>query len=293
MVRPRKPTNETDDELPRGDGNYAMVRALNRMTEFLQQNFCPQQGDQNRVLQAGCTYERFLAHRTPTFTGEEDPLLTGMWIEDLERTFEVCGCTEAHKVLYGSYLLHGEAANWWKTKRELLEMELGSFAAVSWQRFKKEFDDCFFPIFMRRLVEVASIAERERGVVVGSPLGKKRLNVDGEGSSSGSPQKFVQRTRARSQAASGVRIGGRAPVCGRCNRAHEGECRQGWNQCFQCGQMGHFACECPNWTQGNQGGHHSARTNQRQLVQAWVYALTPGSAGDEVPETQDAGIMAA
>ncbi|KAF5445170.1 hypothetical protein F2P56_034239 [Juglans regia] len=126
-----------------------MARALNRMTEVLQQNFCPPQGEQNRVVQVECTFEHFLAHRTPAFMGEEDPLRAWRWIEDLERTFEVCGCTEAHKVLYGSYLLQGEAANWWKTKRELLEMELGSFAAVSWLRFKKEFEDRLFPIFVR------------------------------------------------------------------------------------------------------------------------------------------------
>ena len=87
MVRPRRQANEPEDELPRGDGNYAMARALNRMTEFLQQNFRPPQGDLNRAVQVGCTYERFLAHRTPAFTGEEDPLRARRWIEDLERTF--------------------------------------------------------------------------------------------------------------------------------------------------------------------------------------------------------------
>ncbi|XP_035551112.1 uncharacterized protein LOC118349689 [Juglans regia] len=127
-----------------------MARALNRMTEFLQQNVQPQQGDQSRVVQTGCTYERFLAHRTPALTRDEDLLNARRWIEDLERTFEVCGCIEAQMVLYGSYMLQGEAANWWETKRQVLEMELGSFAAVSWQRFKKEFDDSFFPISMRR-----------------------------------------------------------------------------------------------------------------------------------------------
>ncbi|XP_035550038.1 uncharacterized protein LOC118349468 [Juglans regia] len=120
------------------------------MTEFLQQNFRPPQGDSNRRVQVGCPYERFLTHRTPAFTGEVDPMRARRWIQDLERTFEVCGCTEAQMVLYGSYMLQGEAANWWETKRILLEMELGSLAAVSWQRFKKEFDDRFFPVSMRR-----------------------------------------------------------------------------------------------------------------------------------------------
>ena len=102
------------------------------------------------MVQAGCTYERFLAHRTPHFTGNEDPLQAGRWIKDLEKTFEVCGCTEAQQVLYASYLLHGTASDWWDTKRVLLESELGSFAAVTWQRFKKEFNDRFFPTSVRK-----------------------------------------------------------------------------------------------------------------------------------------------
>ncbi|KAF5442051.1 hypothetical protein F2P56_036924 [Juglans regia] len=273
MVRPRRPADVPEDELPRGDGNYAMASVLNRMTEFLQQNFRPLHGDQSRAVQAGCTYERFLAHRTPAFTGDEDPLRARRWIEDLERTFEVCGCTEHQMVLYGSYMLQSEAANWWQTKRRLLEMELGSFAAVSWQRFKKEFDDRFFPISMRRqkarefndlvqgdmtveqyarrfmdlgrfaphliateelrverfqeglrhdirrqvaclqimefqkLVDLASIAERENSFAVGSPPGQKRRSFAGEGSSSGSPQKIIQRVGARSQTISGARAG--------------------------------------------------------------------------------------
>ena len=61
------------------------------------------------MVQVGCTYERFLAHRTPHFTGEEDPLQAEKWIKDLEITFEVCGCTEVQQVLYASYLLQGTA----------------------------------------------------------------------------------------------------------------------------------------------------------------------------------------
>ncbi|KAF5442819.1 hypothetical protein F2P56_035437 [Juglans regia] len=145
MDRSGMPHPELENDVSHVDENLVLARALTRMTEVLQQNFPPE-----REQQSGCLYERFLAHRTPAFSGQEDPLRAGRWISDLKKTFEICECSEVQKVLYASYLLQGDATTWWETKRELLEMELGSIAAVSWVRFKREFNDRFFPNTMRK-----------------------------------------------------------------------------------------------------------------------------------------------
>ncbi|KAG6713500.1 hypothetical protein I3842_05G156500 [Carya illinoinensis] len=62
------------------------------------------------------------------------------------------------------------------------------------------------------LVDVTTLVERENNLSMGSPPRHKRRSFSGEGSSSGVPQKFVQRTGTRPQASSSVRMGGRVLV---------------------------------------------------------------------------------
>ncbi|KAF5458599.1 hypothetical protein F2P56_022620 [Juglans regia] len=84
------------------------------------------------------------------------------WLLDLDRTFEISGCTEEQKVQYVGHLLQGEAGIWWDTKRQLLTRELGNITILTWERFKEEFDNRFFPESMKIQKYAAKFMELER-----------------------------------------------------------------------------------------------------------------------------------
>ncbi|XP_035547777.1 probable serine/threonine-protein kinase PBL5 isoform X1 [Juglans regia] len=146
----------TENDLPR-DVSQLIVEAIDRMTEMMRQQLelfrqlhqqqvhLEQQQQQQRAEPRGCPYEKFLVYRYPSFMGTEGPMRANKWLLDLERMFDISGCTEDQKVQYAGYLLQGEAGFWWETKRQLLAMELGNLATLTWERFKQEFDNRFFP----------------------------------------------------------------------------------------------------------------------------------------------------
>jgi len=51
----------------------------------------------------------------------------------------------------------------------------------------------------------------------------------------GSPQKGKQSGSPRTY-----------PTCKRCGKSHPGECRIGTNNCYECGQEGHYVADCLN-----------------------------------------------
>ncbi|XP_070029791.1 uncharacterized protein [Nicotiana sylvestris] len=64
---------------------------------------------------------------------------------------------------------------------------------------------------------------------------------------------------SQSQASVGYRVPG-YPICNTCGKRHPGLCRLGTNDCFGCGQQGHFLRDCPSAKQNN-GGNAAQSTN--------------------------------
>jgi hypothetical protein len=66
------------------------------------------------------------------------------------------------------------------------------------------------------------------------------------------------------------------PTCRKRGKAHQGECRVGTDNCFACGQSGHYVADCP--TRGNKGKDVSTTMSKGR-----VYSLD----GKKAQENED------
>ncbi|MCI56443.1 cellular nucleic acid-binding protein, partial [Trifolium medium] len=83
-----------------------------------------------------------MRHKPTLFTGGYDPEGAVKWIEEVEIIFEAMGCSEASKLILGTYVLREEANKWWKMAK--LRMAVGG-VVITWEMFKGEFLRKYFP----------------------------------------------------------------------------------------------------------------------------------------------------
>jgi hypothetical protein len=124
-----------------------MMTTLQTMQQQMHQQFQnqpqPQPRDRERV--EGCPSSSFFRHNSETFDGSKGPLAADSWIFSIQHLMESLQCTDAQKVNYASLKLTGEASHWWLARKGPIAEELGQGVPITWERFKKEFDDRFFP----------------------------------------------------------------------------------------------------------------------------------------------------
>lgn len=58
--------------------------------------------------------EQFIKLKPHKFHGRGDPETAPGWVEELEKTFKVSGCTEEEKITLAVYQLQDNVTDWWK-----------------------------------------------------------------------------------------------------------------------------------------------------------------------------------
>ena len=53
----------------------------------------------------------------PEFMGTTDPLVVEKWLKKLDTIFEVMEVTKEQKLSLATFMLKGEARNWWEAMR--------------------------------------------------------------------------------------------------------------------------------------------------------------------------------
>ena len=88
----------------------------------------------------GCSFKKFYEHHFPMFKGNMKSGEARDWLMNLEELLRVMDCIEEQRVKYVAYKFSKKARRWWYAKRNSLVMELGSEEAITWTRFKEEFN---------------------------------------------------------------------------------------------------------------------------------------------------------
>ncbi|XP_058106983.1 uncharacterized protein LOC131250721 [Magnolia sinica] len=99
------------------------------------------EASRERYSQGADIFERFLKLRPPTFEGAPDPVQAERWLARIYKIMQPLECTDSQMVYLATYLLEGEAANWWQG----LQRSVPPTYAWTWAGFKTKFLEKYFP----------------------------------------------------------------------------------------------------------------------------------------------------
>lgn len=91
--------------------------------------------------------EQFRRYRPPTFDGGDGPLAVEEWLQAIEKIFRHISCPKDKKVICAEFMLIGRAGFWWESASRTRNEE--QLAALTWDKFKAEIRDKFFPQALR------------------------------------------------------------------------------------------------------------------------------------------------
>ncbi|XP_052184267.1 uncharacterized protein LOC127796254 [Diospyros lotus] len=103
----------------------------------------PRAGDSSGVA----LLKDFMALRPPEFSGGPDTTEAEDWLLAVEKHLRSIGCAEAHRVRLGTFLLRGDAEQWWETTRQ----RYGD-GGPTWAQFVVAFNETYVPTWGSKTV---------------------------------------------------------------------------------------------------------------------------------------------
>jgi hypothetical protein len=89
-----------------------------------------------------------------TFRGTEEPIEAERWINQMQKIFRIIKCRDEEKVDLATFMLEGDAYDWWDVEQMAQEEEEEPY---SWEMFRLAFLEHFFPRAMRAQKEAEFI----------------------------------------------------------------------------------------------------------------------------------------
>ncbi|XP_057482041.1 uncharacterized protein LOC130768974 [Actinidia eriantha] len=116
-----------------------------------------------RPVRGTTLHEQFMKLNPPEFMGATDPLVAEEWLKKLDTIFEVMEVTNEQKLTLATFMLRGEARNWWESMKRMQPEGV----LISWQRFVEIFNDQYFPRIyrMQKEQEFMSLKKRTMSIV--------------------------------------------------------------------------------------------------------------------------------
>ncbi|KAL5542432.1 hypothetical protein UlMin_010142 [Ulmus minor] len=186
--------------------------------------------------------------------------------------------------------MFGVSHDWWRMVKRQHENDTKAF---TWEIFKNEFFNQYFPKSVRREKEREfSRLEQGNKTVAEYEASFARLAKfapDLVATEESRARRFEEGLRASIRQAvipfeivtySGVVNKALLRTCHKCGKEHLGECRKGTDGCFKCGKPGHFSRDCKGSSYNN---------NDQKKTQARVFAMTKEDV--ETSPTVVTGIM--
>ena len=134
------------------DGPDGAFRAIEDLTQLMQAHVRTASSKEKSL------YGEFRTHKPPSFDGNADPWAAESWINQIAKIFTVLRCSSEEQVDLATYMLTGEAYEWWQITRPLLV----AGGSLTWERFQTAFFEQYFPESFRDELE-AEFATVEQG----------------------------------------------------------------------------------------------------------------------------------